>query len=92
MKTENTIECAIAWVDTGLPCRYRYGFAFKGAGIRSITTEQAKEYLSHSWVRDGKRYYQWSFGMGFYELRWETDRENGKTYLVFNEYGENDLW
>lgn len=77
---EKTRECALQWVNDGKPCIYRYGFAWKGACHRSITTEKAKELIARPC---------WSFGMGFYELCWE--RHDNEQVLCFNEYSENDL-
>ena len=65
---------ARVWVYAGLPCRKQFGFSWKGAGSREITNKQAKDLLPG-----------YSFGMGFYELRFE----NGS--LIFNNYSENDM-
>nr|UWI11226.1 MAG: hypothetical protein [Bacteriophage sp.] len=67
------------WVKSGKPCIYRYGWAYKGAGAREITTEKALELLP-----------QYSFGVGFYELSFR--KHNGQDVLEFNELSENDLY
>ena len=67
------------WVKSGKPCIYRYGWAYKGAGAREITTEKAQVLLP-----------QYSFGMGFYELSFT--KHNGQEVLQFNELSENDLY
>lgn len=72
---------AYLFVNLGGKCYSRYGFAFKGAGRRAMTKEEALVKLSKS---------GWSFGKGYYELRWETDTEG--EVLVFNEYSESDMW
>lgn len=61
------------------PCIYRYGWAYKGAGAREITTEKALELLP-----------KYSFGVGFYELLFR--KHNGQEVLEFNELSENDLY
>lgn len=75
---EKTKQAAAQWVAEGKPCYYQFGWAFKGAGKRQITTEKAQKLLP-----------TYSFGMGFYELSW--DEVEGETVLLFNEFGENDL-
>ena len=67
------------WVKSGKPCIYRYGWAYKGAGAREITTEKAQALLP-----------QYSFGTGFYELSFT--KHNGQEVLQFNELSENDLY
>lgn len=89
---EKIRERAMAWVKAGLPCKYRYGYAFRGAGARAIPNEEAKEMLLKSWMNNGRRYYLWTFDMGFYEVRWEDNPETGEEYLMFNEYSENELY
>jgi len=76
---EKTIKAAEEWVAQGKPCVYRYGWGWKGAGARHITTEQAKKMLP-----------KYSFGKGFYELSWV--KINGEDVLQFNELSENDMW
>lgn len=78
---KDTKECALQWVNEGKPCIYRYGYNYKGAGNRPLTNERAKELIVKPC---------WSFGMGYYELRWE--RHDNLDVLCFNEFGENDLW
>ena len=65
-------------IENGIPCYYRYGYAYKGAGKRKITKEEALELLP-----------KYSFGMGFYEILDYTN--DSSPYIVFNEYSENDL-
>lgn len=92
---ENTKENAKKWIEEGKPCRYRYGFGFRGASSRPLTKEEALRLLP-----------KYDFGMGFYELSFEKDRRvlpshssnctitesYGDTVLMFNEYSENDMW
>ena len=93
---ENTKEFAKEWIESGKPCRYRYGFGFRGAESRPLTKEEALELLP-----------KYSFGMGFYEISFcrdsVVDRELsgpnctvthsvGDTVLMFNEYSESDMW
>lgn len=75
-----TKEAARVWVEAGKPCTYQYGFSFKGARQRPITTDDARNRLDSG---------SWSFGMGFYELRW-TQNE-GQDVLCFNEYSVSDM-
>ena len=67
------------WVKSGKPCIYSYGWAYKGAGAREITTEKAQALLPQN-----------SFGMGFYELSFT--KHNGQEVLQFNGLSENDLY
>lgn len=93
---ENTKEFAKQWIEAGKPCRYRYGFGYRGAVSRELSKEEALELLP-----------KYSFGMGFYELSFRRDRKVdheasgpnctvthpvGDTVLMFNEYSENDMW
>ena len=66
------------WIRKGMPCASRYGFAFRGAQAKPITAEEAEKLLP-----------KYSFGKGFYELKFEL---LGVPTLVFNEYSENDMW
>lgn len=95
MATKETKEFAREWIESGKPCRYRYGFAFRGASSKSITKEKALELLP-----------KYSFGMGFYNLSFCRDMRvipsgspsctiteaNGEEVLMFNEFSDNDLW
>lgn len=72
-------EEAKTFIENGGKCQFRFGYAWKGAGARPLTKEQALEKLP-----------KFNFGMGFYELDWME--VNGERVLEFNELGENDLW
>lgn len=61
-----------------MPCYFRYGYAYRGAGESEITKEKALELLP-----------KFSFGMGFYTLN--MYKKFGVPVLEFNELGENDL-
>lgn len=76
---EKTKEAARQWVESGRPCVYRNGFAYRGASARTISQDKAKQLLP-----------SYSFGKGFYELGWV--KINGETVLEFNELSENDMW
>lgn len=80
MNTERpkTKEAAQEWVNNGGKCAYRYGYKYRGASTRVITTEKARELLP-----------AYHFGMGFYEISWIT--LDGEDTLLFNEFSENDL-
>lgn len=93
---EQTREKAREWIEAGKPCRYRYGYGFRGALSRPITKEKALELLP-----------KYNFGKGFYELSFCRDtaidhkasgpncmvtHPVGETVLMFNEYSENDMW
>ena len=93
---KQTKEAAREWIEAGKPCRYRYGFGYRGASSRPITKEEALELLP-----------KYSFGIGFYELSFCRDtvvdheasgpnctvtRTEGDIVLMFNEYSENDMW
>lgn len=78
----DTKESARVFVENGGKTYYRYGFAYRGAGKRPISKEDALLKLDKV---------GWSFGKGFYELCWEKDSE-GNDILVFNEYSEGDMW
>ena len=95
-RIEKTKEFAKQWITDGKPCRYRYGFGFRGAASRPLIKEKALEMLP-----------KYSFGMGFYELSYQCDRvvdhklsgpnctvtyPTGDTVLMFNEYSANDMW
>ena len=92
---EQTKEAAREWIEAGKPCRYRYGFGYKGASSRPITKEKALELLP-----------KYDFGMGFYELSFCQDtivdydqcgpnctvsHNEGPTVLMFNEYSVSDM-
>jgi len=79
---ENSKEKAIEFVKNGGKSVYRYVYAFKGAGSRPITQEDALSKLSKP---------AWDFGIGFYSLGWLKDN-NGEVVLEFNELSENDMW
>lgn len=94
--TKETKEFAREWIESGRPCRYRYGFGFRGAASKPITKERALELLP-----------KYSFGMGFYSLSFCRDRRRvesqcgpncvvteayGEEVLMFNELSENDMW
>lgn len=67
------------WVEAGKRCVFRYGWAYKGAGCRDVSQEEAR--------RLSKKH---SFGKGFYTMSWiEID---GERVLEFNELSENDMW
>lgn len=92
---EKTKEAARQWIEDGKPCRYRYGFGYRGATSKPITKEEALALLP-----------KYSFGMGFYELSFCRDRRvipsgcsnctitesYGEEVLMFNEYSANDMW
>lgn len=92
---EQTKEAARQWIEAGKPCRYRYGYGYRGAVSRPLTKEKALELLP-----------KYSFGMGFYSLSYCRDtkvREDsspnctitepyGDVVLMFNELSENDMW
>jgi hypothetical protein len=82
MIPEETKEAALQWINEGKPCRYRCGYAYRGAWLRPLTNEKALEMLPK---------YNFTDGPAFYELLWSTD-DNGEVILIFNEYTENDLW
>jgi len=67
------------WIENDMPCVYRHGWGYRGAGARTITKEQAKQMRP-----------MYHFGKGFYELSWLEIE--GKKYLEFNELSENDMW
>ena len=77
---ENSKDKAREWIEAGKPCEYRYGFGWKGAASRPLSNEDALKLLP-----------SYSFGMGFYELSWTTDK-NGAQVLLFNEFSANDMW
>lgn len=79
---ENTKQAALQWVKDGKLCTYRHGLAYRGAGARRISNEEALNKLTNERA--------WSFGMGFYELCWSTFE--GEPCLEFNELHENDLY
>ncbi len=96
METKHTREGAREWIEAGKPCRYRYGFGYRGASSRPLTKEEALKMLP-----------KYSFGMGFYELSFCRDtvidykasgpnctvtHPVGDTVLMFNEYSANDMW
>lgn len=66
------------WIDKDKPCARRCGFAWKGAGTRKISKEEAKALLPG-----------YGFGRGFYEIRFEMI---GEPTLVFIEYSESDMF
>ena len=74
-----TKQDAQQWIEQGKPCIYRYGWGWKGAGARRITTEEAKKLLP-----------KYSFGMGFYTLDFRTFED--EEVLEFNELSENDMY
>ena len=76
---EKTKENAKAWIEAGKPCIYRYGWAYKGASAKRISTEEALDLLP-----------KYSFGIGFYELGWMM--HEGEEVLEFNELSENDMY
>jgi len=79
---ESTEEMkAMAWINAGKPCGYRYGFSWKGASTRQISSDSARARLSQ------KKYFELS-----YERRGaSTITSQGEEWLVFVEYSENDL-
>ena len=92
--TRETKEFAREWIESGKPCRYRYGFGYRGTSSKPITKEKALELLP-----------QYSFGMGFYNLsfqrdtrvtgggsNWVSTEPYGEQVLMFNELSENDMW
>jgi hypothetical protein len=94
MKTENTKEFAKQWIENSYPCKYRYGFAFRGASSRDLSKEEALKLLP-----------KYDFGKSFYQLAFCRDRrvtDSGSNYvstecygdivLMFNEYSANDMW
>lgn len=92
---EKTKEAARQWIESGKPCRYRYGFGYRGAGSRALTKEEALKLLP-----------KYSFGMGFYSLSFQRDTRvvpsgssnctitepYGEEVLMFNELSDNDMW
>lgn len=76
---KNTIEYAKKWIEDGKPCCFRYGWAWKGAGSRPLTKEQALKKLP-----------DYAFGKGFYTLSFI--KIDGVQILEFNELSENDMW
>lgn len=76
---EKTKENARKWIESGKPCVYRYGWAYRGARARHLTEEEALRLLP-----------KYDFGMGFYELSFI--KVDGVDTLEFNELGENDMW
>ncbi len=93
---EETKEAARKWIEEGKPCRYRYGFGYRGASSKPLTKEEALKLLP-----------KYSFGMGFYTLSFCRDRvvdhkssgpnctvthAEGEMALEFNELSENDMW
>lgn len=75
---EPTKEQLTELINMGMPCYFRYGYAYRGAGESEITKEKALELLP-----------KFSFGMGFYTLN--MYKKFGVPVLEFNELGENDL-
>lgn len=73
-----TKESAKKWINSNKPCKYRYGFGFRGACTRELSKEEALELLP-----------KYDFGMGFYELSFI--KYNGEEVLLFNEFSENDM-
>ena len=65
-------------IKMGMPCKYRHGWAYRGARARDITKEEALKKLPN-----------FSYGMGFYMLDYSI--KDGIPELEFNELGENDL-
>ena len=78
-RIEKTKEFAKQWITDGKPCRYRYGFGFRGAESRPLTKEKALELLP-----------KYSFGIGFYQLGFINI--DGEEVLEFNELSENDMY
>ena len=77
MKEENK-QKALEWINEGKPCIYRSGWAYRGAGAKSITKEEALKLLP-----------SYSFGIGFYSLSFH--KEQGVEVLEFNELSANDM-
>lgn len=65
-------------IEMGMPCKYRHGWAYRGAMARDIAKEEALKMLPN-----------YSYGIGFYELNYSVN--DGIPELEFNELGENDL-
>ena len=93
-KIEETKEFAFKWILNGKPCRYRYGYGYRGAGSKSIDEFKAIDLLP-----------KYSFGQGFYELSFVQDivvtdsgsnyvatEPYGKICLMFNQYSANDFY
>lgn len=78
---ERNKKAAEQWIRDGKPCRYRCGFAWKGAWLRPLANEEALEILPK---------YRFTDDPTFYELMWGKDGET--EVLIFNEYSESDLW
>lgn len=76
---EKTKEFAQKWVEQGNPCVYRHGWAYRGAGARTISKEEATKLLP-----------KYSFGIGFYEL--DFIKIDGVDTLEFNELSANDMY
>ena len=96
MELKETKEYAREWIEAGKPCRYRYGFGYRGASSRPLTNDEALKMLP-----------KYCFCMGFYELSFCRDtvvdhkasgpnctvtHAVGDEVLMFNEYSENDMW
>ena len=93
--TKETKEFARDWIESGKPCRYRYGFGYRGASSRPMTKDEALKLLPG-----------YSFGKGFYNLSFQCDRRvipsgssnctiteaYGEIVLMFNELSANDMW
>lgn len=68
----------VNWINEGKPCAYRYGFGFKGAKARRITTGEAKERLAK------KKYFE-------VDLEHTRVGDVSGDYLVFCEYSAADM-
>ena len=73
---EKTKEEALKFINEGGECKYRFGFAWRGAEKHHITKEKALELLP-----------EYDFPKGYKDLYWE---ENDNV-LVFNEYSLYDM-
>ena len=75
-KNKNVV---LEFINNNGKCFYQYGFTYKGASPRQITTEKAIELFP-----------KYDFGMGFWELNWIT--VDGEDAILFNKFSENDLY
>lgn len=77
MISKNTdIQAVREWIEAGKPCWQCFGFIWKGATPRRISSDKAMELLNSGY---------YTFGMNYNELRWTEDG------LVFFEFSEADM-
>ena len=73
---EIEMQKAREWIAAGKPCWQCFGFIWKGATPRRISSDKAMELLNSGY---------YTFGMNYNELRWTEDG------LVFFEFSEADM-